>query len=138
MKLPVIFVATLLMTSMGHASSTVYSIGPIEGKLKRVYSDTITLDVPAQGRSNDSINGGTGEFAVNVDGQTTYQNFVRLSDLREGDQIQVQYNEDNRKKIATSIMKVASAGTDTVSAGAETQVTTVTTTTTTTVPSPSP
>ena len=130
-----VVVGMSLAALTAHAAITA---NPVEGRLRTVYSDFITVAVPPEMyRSNDSNQADIGEMKVNIDASTHYANFNQLGELKEGDQVRVEFrlpkdNKDPDKRIASIITKVDSAvTTDTYVTVPET-TTTVTTTTTTT------
>ena len=110
---------------------------PIEGRLRSVYSDFITLTVsPEMMKSPDINTSNGGELAFKVDSQTGYDNIAGLTDLKEGDKLKVEYKEEKGKNIATMISKLESAAP--ANGVAAQQTTTTVTTTTVTVPETPP
>ena len=65
----------------------------------------------------------TGEVQVSIDSQTHYANFEKLSDLKEGDKVRIEFRLTGPKKTAATITKLEDAVTQ------ESQTTTTTTTT---------
>ena len=106
---------------------------PIEGKLKAVYSDFITITVPATvTKSPDTNASDTGDLDIKVNAGTVYDNFTQLSDLKQGDTISVTYHEEGKggKTTAERIVRTQLAAQPAASSVTTTQ-TTVTTTTVT-------
>ncbi len=111
---------------------------PVEGRLKAVYGDFISVIIPSTTmKSNDSNDMKKGELTMKLSPSTRYENFSQLSDLKSGDLVRVTYEEGLAAKdssfTATHITKLESA-TDGTKEVSTTSVTTTTVTTNTVVP----
>ena len=106
---------------------------PIEGRLKAVYGDFITITVPSTvTKAPDANTFYTGDLDMKISPGTAYDNFTQLSDLKQGDIVSVTYHEadsPNNKKVADRISRTQFAS----EAAAPSTTTTQTTVTTTTV-----
>ena len=131
MKKTLLGLALLLsMTGMVYAAN--YD-NPIEGRLKALYSDFITLSIPSTVSRSSDVNAlPYGDMDINLIPGTAYVNFHRLTDLKQGDTVSVLYFENNRgnKNVASRITKIRSAS-DPVVDSVTTTNTTVTTSTVT-------
>ncbi len=115
---------------LAHATNT--NVGPVEGRIKAVYSDFITIAVPDSGAKSTDANidkGGDLNFRINSSA-TLYKNFSTLTDLKEGDKVSIVYSEERNGNMASMITKLDSA--DVTAAGIDAPSTTTTTTVTTT------
>lgn len=108
------------------ANAAIRNTNPVEGKIKNIYTDMFTISVVPEAEKSSEINtSGGGEIAFRIDSSTGYENFNTLTELKEGDVVEVTYQDNNksRDRIATLITKSDSSTT--------TERTTTTTTTTT-------
>ena len=122
----------MLVFMFAVVSQAATDANPIEGRLKAVYSDFITITVfPDTMKSADMNTSNGGELSFKVDSQTAYDNIARLTELKEGDKIRIEYKEDKGRNTAVTITKL-----DSGPARVETTQQTTTTITTTTVTSP--
>ncbi len=97
----------------------------IEGTVKDVGMDSLTVTAQSPDQMKMS------EAQIQTDTQTQFQGISKLTDLKEGDKVKVDYRDDASKKIATVVMKESSdsaagtissstSGVATNSAGSET------------------
>ena len=90
---------------------------PIQGTLKSVYADFITINIPSTFiKSPDTNTPADGDLSIKTEPSTAYVEFNQLSDLKEGDLVEVTYHEQidprvGNKKIAEKIRRIALAGT---------------------------
>ena len=129
--LTAIFVVAI---QVGFSSAAVYTLPTftMEGSLKGIYSDFFTILTQLDTtKSSDANQVRTGELSFNVDGQTQYDNVDKLTDLKEGDKVRVDYRRDESTNIANLVTKLESA--DHFLANQSGQTTTTITTTTTVV-----
>ena len=80
---------------------------PVEGILKGVHGDTITVEIPSKvsksAESNDLANG---VLMFQLNSNTGYRNFHQLSELKEGDRVQVDYTEDPNGKMKRPVAEI--------------------------------
>ena len=105
----------------------------LEGPLKTAYADSLVIVYAADNAKSDDANADrAGELAITFDANTHYTNFAKISDLKEGDEIGINYRQGtSTKNVADSITRIdvgdLPVDTETVTQ----QTTTVTTVTTT-------
>ena len=112
-----------------------YNVGPVEGRLKNVYGNSITISVVSdQDRAPDANLKNTGDLSFKVDSATAYKNVASLSNLKEGDRISIEYTEDRNGNMATLVSKLETTvvATDVTTVDVPAATTTTTTTVTTT------
>ncbi len=126
-----IVLGLLVCTAATLSQAATYD-NPIEGRLKSVYSDFITIKVFSESMKSPDMNKTNGgDLAFKMDSQTGYENFHKLTDLQEGDKISIKYKKLKGKNTAVMISKL-----DSGPAPVEVVQQRTTTTTTTTVISP--
>ena len=129
-----ILLALALSMVVGMSAHAANYDDPIEGRLKAVYSDFITITVPSTVTKSPDANAAyTGDLDMKITPSTVYDNVSQLSDLKQGDMISVTYHETdapNNKKVADRITRIQMASEVIVPSTVTTQ-TTVTTTTVT-------
>lgn len=109
-KMTLVLLAVLGLTASAIAAN--YD-NPIEGTLKSVYADFITITIPSTVTKSPDSNQYDGNLAIKLTPSTTYDQFNQLSDLKSGDLIRVTYHEDpttkmHDQKIADRITKLQS------------------------------
>jgi hypothetical protein len=90
-------------------AATNYNVGPVEGRLKAVFSDSITLNIVPHNneRAPESNLYPSGDFSVRVNQDTRYENFNTLSQLKEGDWVRLTYRQDDPPHQKTQMSKTA-------------------------------
>ena len=102
-----------LVSLSGFAWAANYS-DPIDGVFKGVYGDTITVEVPSLvSKSPAADQNENGDLSFQTNANTGYKNFNQLTDLKPGDTVSVEYNEDptakDKQMIASIITKIEPA-----------------------------
>ena len=128
-----IIVGTVLSMVFGMSAYAANLDNPVEGKLKAIYTDYITITIPSLVSKAPEVNTSSlGDLDIKINSSTAFDNFNRLSDLKQGDRLSVTYDENNpgNNKVADRIRRTKLASDSDVSSSSTTQ-TTVTTTTVT-------
>ncbi len=125
-------VMCLAWVGLSHADTNINRDGfyRAEGNVKAVYADFITiLRDPEDTKSDESVSFRKGEFSIKVDSLTGVKNVDKLSELNEGDRVEVKYNHDpQNNNVASLITKLEDADYSDSTTIKKTTVTTVTTT----------
>ena len=119
--------------SLGAAAYAANLENPVEGKLKALYSDYITITITSMVTKSPEVSASSlGDIDIKIDASTSFDNFHQLSDLKQGDLLSVSYNEKNvgNNKVAEHIKRTQLAS-DLNDTSVSTTQTTVTTTTVT-------
>jgi hypothetical protein len=107
------FMFTAFLVSLsGQAWAANYS-DPIDGTFKGIYGDTISIEVPSLvSKSPDTNQDEDGILSFRLNADTAYSNFNQLTDLKYGDAVRIDYNEDptgkTKEMIADKITKLGS------------------------------
>lgn len=124
-----ILLAIVLSVVVSGAAYAANQNNPIDGTIKAIYGDVITLSVPSTvDKSSDVKQLPAGYMDIKTNAETVYDNFNRLTDLKQGDSVEISYDYDTRgkNKVAKRVTRTEPAD------GAATSVTTTKTTVTTT------
>ena len=118
----------LMLTGIGHADISTIGNNTTEGNVKAVYADFFTITtVPDDSKSSDANQFKEGEFALKVDLQTRFKNIYKMSDLKEGDKVYVEYNHQPKNNNVASLVSKLDSGDYTNKVIRTTTTTTVTT-----------
>jgi hypothetical protein len=102
------FFSRLLFTILVSLIGTAFAANldnPVSGIFHATMGDTIMMEVPSTvSKSPDNL---PGNLTFQINSNTGYRDFNQLTDLKDGDPIQVEYKMDERSKqmIATMISR---------------------------------
>lgn len=101
MMIQTLIVALAFLSNYSWAAN--YS-NPIDGIFKGTYGSTISVEVPSLvSKSPVDNEDQNGDLSFQLNPATAYKNFNQLTDLKPGDSVRVEYNQDPTGKIKSMI-----------------------------------
>ncbi len=71
----------------------------LEGSVARTDQGMLTI-------SQQAADGSIEEISIQLNDQTRYEEIASANELAEGDQVKIEYKEDQGQKVATKVMKI--------------------------------